>query len=342
MKKILLISLVLILLIIGGAAAYGYYYVNTTFGLSEAEAIGYEDVLNDNTRLIAMVQPMMAIPFLRPMIPTKLASLPSWVPWEPGQLLDKGAPREVTLLAGTDPAAGRIPFMVFVNERIGGPIVAAQMAAQEFFSQPGTVQWDAPAVTLPRRGQLETRGSFPYPQEIKTQVQTMFRTAKSGASAETLTREHLFEAVLDNREGDFLAFIGTATALGGGSLDEMLADPNVGPIITHCQNIRLTADITGPDEMTIAFRMGMIPETPLQVRLAMLFAVNEIAFPALKNGTGPLYDGRNSDFRGLEGYGLTLDWKQNKADFKDGALIGECILSGFRPQIEAFIAANIR
>jgi hypothetical protein len=328
LKKVLLAAVVIFLLVLVGGVGFGYYYLDANVGLTESASVTYEEMLDENTRFIAMIQPDLAIPFLEPMLPVQSSQLPAWLPWGPIELLRRGVPREVSLLAGSARDSGRIPFTVFVNERLGGPLIAQQTGAQPFFLQPGAVLWDDPPVKLPKRGQLEARGSFALSPAVLGHVTDLFSTPKQGVTIERITRDHLFEAVLDNREGDFLAFVGMMAEQNGQTLDQVLADPNVAPMLTKLQSGRLTADITGPDEATIVLSLAMVEGTPLQTRLAMLFAANDIAFPQIQAM--------------LAEQGLTLNLKNNqKADFKGGALIGNYTLSGFRDRVQAMITANV-
>jgi len=336
LKKVLLAAIVIFLLVLVGGAGFGYYYVDSNFGITESASVTYEEMLDENTRFIALIQPDLAIPFLEPMLPAQFERLPSglpswlasWVPWGPIEMLRRGVPREVAMLAGTSRDTGRIPFTVFVNERLGGPIMAQESGALPFFLQPGAVLWDDPPVKLPKRGQLEARGSFALSPDVLSQVAALFSAPKQGVTTERLSREHLFEAMLDNREGDFLAFVGMMSEQNGQTLDQVLADPNVAPMLTKLQSGRITADITGPDEATIVLSLAMMEGTPLQTRLAMLFAVNDVAFPQIQAM--------------LAEQGLTLNLKNSqKADFKGGALIGNYTLGGFRDRVQAMITANV-
>ena len=336
MKKVLFAAVAVFLLVLLGGAAFAYYYADKNFGLTESASVTYEEMLDEDTRFVALVQPDMAIPFLEPMLPVQSSKLPSWLPWGPIEMLRRGVPREVAMLAGSSCGTGRIPFTVFVNERLGGPFIAQQTGALPFFLKPGAVLWNDPPVSLPRRGQLEARGSIPLSPAVQSQVSGMFTTPKQGVMTERLTRDHLFEAVLDNREGDFLAFVGALTELGGERLadpdaptmEELLADPNVAPMLTNMKSGRLAADITGPDEVTILLKITMVEGTPLQVRLPMLFAINEAVFPQVQAA--------------LATQGLTLNRKYGqKADFKDGVLVGTFTLNGFRERIQQAINENL-
>ncbi len=316
------IGIVVLIAAIAGAAMYGYYTIDKSYGLlSEAPAYGYEEIAQPTVRGALVITPGKAMEFVKGLLPAVQTALPSWVPWDLAQLLEKGTFREAAVLVGSDRVSGRVNVQLFLNERIGGPLIASEGSKQAFFKQPGMpLVWNDPPLELPKRGVITGMAHVPLSEAVNTAVAPYF-TPVDGPVALPINRDHLAEVYLDGTDGEFLRIVGAMLESNGGSLESLLADDRIRPILTSIGTLRVAADITGPDQVTVQLAITPTATSTEENRKAFPFVLNFLAMPQIKSKAKEV--------------GLNVDWTPNKkAALVDGVVVGEVTITGFRERLQ--------
>lgn len=324
MLRAIAIGVVVLIVALVGAGVYGYYTVDKKFGLSEAPVHGYEELLNPNVRGALVIAPAKALDFVKGLLPAGQTALPSWLPWDAGQMLEMGTFREAALLVGSDRASGKVNFDVFLNEKVGGPLIAAEGSKQPFFQPGGSpLIWNNPALELPERGVVKGSAHLPLSDAVKSAVEQYFKPLE-GPVELPIKRDHLAEVYLDNSDGELLRLAGAFLETNGGSLDKVLGDENVRKILTGIGLLRVAADITGPDQITVQLAITPTADSPEETKKAFPFVLNFLAMPFIKGEA--------------QKQGIKADWTPNKkAALVDGVVTGEVTISGFRERLQASI-----
>lgn len=317
------IGFVVLVVAVAGAAFYGYHTFDQSYGISEAPAFGYEELLDPTVRGALVIEPAKALDFVKGLLPAGQTAIPSWLPWDAGQLLEIGTFREAALLIGSDRAAGRVNLQVFLNERIGGPLIAREGSKQAFFKQMGPLTWNEPALELPKRGLLTGGAHLPLSESVKTAVEQYFQPV-DGPVELPIKRDHLAEVYLDNTDGELLRIAGAALESRGGSLEPVLGDENIRKIVTGIGTLRIAADITGPDQVTVQLAITPTANSTEDTQKAFPFVLNFLAMPQIK--------------KMAKDQGLNADWTPNKkAALVDGVVVGEVTITGFRERLQTSI-----
>lgn len=320
MLRIVGIGVGLLLVVIAGAAGFGYYQAEQNLGLSESPRVGFEEVLDPSVRLAVVLQPEKGLEYVKGLLPERISQMPSWLPWNLHELLDRGMVREAALLVAPDDATDRLNATLFVNEKRGGPAIVAQGSTQPFFTQSAPIVWNTPALELPSRGLLRGGAHVPMADTVTEAVRAYWQAATNPVAIE-ITRNHLAEAYLDNSDGALLSIAGAMAEAYGGKVDSIMADQNARDIITTIGALRVAADITGPDTITIQLAVTPAVNSTEENQKKIPFVVNFLAFPFLSNEA--------------KKRGLTLEWSENKKTaLVDGLITAEMKLSGFREQLQ--------
>jgi len=311
------------LLILGGGGG-ALYWSESQYGWSVAEPVGHETRTVEDTRYIAVLKPAKLVSFLNDLVPKERLDLPAWLPWGPEEVLAEVLPREVAVIGGADYAAGEIALEVFINERRGGPFVDQRLNLAEAMANQPVIDWEQPLLRLERRGVLTARGVIPMSGRVEELVLEHW-VPKEGPSASAIEGGHLLEVVVDNRDGDGMAVLAAVLQAYNVPLDQVFADPTLQKILTGVAEVRLTANITGPDEITAHLRAPLVDDADFLTRTSILFLVNEQGFQFMQQL-----------FR--QNLGLELNYlRGKKAELKDNTLVGHYTITGFRARIQAQI-----
>lgn len=312
----------MLVVLVFAAAAIGYYKVNATFGLSESPQLGYEEVLDPSARAILVVQSAKALPFLKELLPTEAQALPAWLPFTPQDLLDRGAFREAAVVMGSDLGNNRLNFTLFVNEKIGGPFLVQSGITKgaEWFRGGTPLKWNDPPLELPRRGALQGKAHLPVSPEVLQALQSIWPQRKSQVDL-PITREHLVELYLDNTDGDLAAFIAAGMDSSGGSGAEALRHPMVAQTLPAILQLRIAADITGPDQITIQIAITSTPEKANGFPLFFNMGIPQLQKEAARQG-------------------LKLEMPKKPA-VNGNVITADLQLSGFRERLETSIATAL-
>jgi hypothetical protein len=164
----------------------------------------------------------------------------------PGWAVDKGLPREVAALISPGLQSGRLGVTVFVNEQRLGPVLAERSATANISGKAPYISWDTKGLVYEKRGSLTMRGSAPVADPFRKTVEELWGTVES-LTPVPIEGGHLFEAVLDNRDGGAFAVIMSLAAAQQGRVP---ANPDqIAPNVYPINSIRITADRVPADQV---------------------------------------------------------------------------------------------
>ncbi len=318
------IGFVLLVVVLCGAAVFGYYQFDSMYGLSQAPEVDYQEVMTPNVRAALLIEPEKALAFIKGLLPANQTTLPSWLPWDAGEMLEMGTFGQAAVLIGSDAPGGKVDVTVFLNERVGGPAIASEGSKTPYFKNAAPLTWADPALTLVKRGLIKGSASLPLSPAVNATVAKYFQPSTTPIEM-PLTREHLAEIYVDNTDGEILRIAGAGLEANGGSLEQVMLDENAQKMLTGIGKLRVVADITGPDQVTI--QLAIIPSvnsTP-ETQKSFPFVLNFVAMPMLKNEA--------------KKNGLVFDWSapDKKAALVDGVITAEATVTGFRERLQSQI-----
>jgi len=327
-KKGCLIALAAIgLLILAAAVVLGVAYTrfNREIGLTEAPPVSHETVATGNTVFRVVLKPESMAPLLDKLIPPN--AIPAWLAklgYAPEKIIPKVLPREVAVLGAPDFATNKLGLTFFLNEKIGGPALVGAINTGKY-TEDGKpllasfpkITWSPEGAQLPERGNFQLKGSLAIPDTVEPAI---LKSWKPSAPVEPLRIEgtHHLEAVLDNRNGDILAFCAALMAAQGKDWESEFKNPPAGPMIEanlpDILDIRAAADMLDFDTVTINLRVDATAEKGPGLEFMVKMVWPNIIIAAEQNGVT------------LKGEPV---W-----DAQKGALLLDITVTGIKPTIE--------
>lgn len=318
MKKGCIAVLIIVPLLCVIAVGTAGYIANQRFGLTVAPAVSHETLASAQTRLRAVLKPDKLQGFIARHLPPGAVPLPGFVPWNAEQLLPEVLPQEVAVLAGSDYAGGHVRLKLFVNERRGGPMIQQALNQSGLFAKVRQIAWDPNLVQMQQRGVLTVDGSIPIPEATETRVLEHW-THQSPGQPLTAQGYHLFEAVLDNRNGEILTLFAAISKLMDYEWQKALDQQKIiMDTLVNVRSARLDANLASDDKMLINLRI----DANAEARPVFDFYANI----GVMYGKGWL---KNNYDMGLEG---KFVWDENAS-----AAIGNFELTGFEKHVQAYI-----
>jgi len=318
MKKIILIILLVIIAGGGALAAIVGYRVNSTYGLSLAEAVSHSELADSQTR----VRAVLALEQLRDRILAIAGEdivLPAWMPFDLNQAVDQVLPREVALLAGPDWSGSQYKLTLFANEKRGGPFIVETVNKSDIFNQIEWIQWEPDWAILERRGVITARGAVPIPPNAEMRVLAHW-THDVPEEALEIEGGHLLEATFDNRNGDSMTVFATLMTAFEVEWEELI---EVNPMMKNMLDmfpllytLRATVDLLGPDEASIVLRLHAHDDA----RPQLTFLGNAIILPEIKKNL-------------RQQHNLVLDG-EIKWEAETSTAVAEFVLSGLEDFID--------
>jgi hypothetical protein len=312
------------LLLVMGVAFVAALQLDRQVGWSEAPAVSHADLAEEETRLRVAVQVDKLHDLILAHLPADI-DLPRYLPMSLEALVTKALPREIALLGYADYAREEIKFRFFINERRGGP---AFVDLTNEAALPPVLQrfdWSSPRFRLQERGILSAQASIPLPDGLEGRLLQDWGHEMEGAPL-ILEGDHFFEALLDNRNGEILSLWGGGLHFSGQEWRRAFDMQNsllVLGILPLIHELRIHADLAGPDALDIHLRIGADSTAATALNLAAVSAVTGMK-DYVQRATG----------MSLEG---TASWSD-----EEKALVGDFKLTGFEPilkkQIEQITA----
>jgi hypothetical protein len=325
-KGCLIVLVALALLVVAAIAGLGIAYAkaNSMFGLTEAPALSHENVASGNTVLRVVFKPDTLTSLLEQLImPGATPPLLARLGYTPHTLLPMVLPRELAVLAAPDLAANKLNLTLFVNERRGGPAFLDAINKGSFtggkkpLESFPLIKWAPESASLTQRGDFEIKGEMAIPDTVEAAI---LKSWKPTPPVEPLRIEgnHHLEAVMDNRNGNILAFYAAFMAAQGQDWEAALKSGPAGPMVEgnlpDILDVRATADLIDFDDANINLRIDATAEKGPGLEFMIKVIWPNIVDALAKNG-------------------LTV--KGDPAwDTQKGALIIDLNVSGFKPMLE--------
>jgi hypothetical protein len=235
-KKVILGIIIAVLLIV----VIAVLVVDVKYeALRSSPITSHESVATDGDTLRVVFHPMLMKDLIAAQIPED-SNIPGWA-------VDKGVPREMAALISPDLQAGRMGVTVFVNEQRLGPVLAEESTTSNISGQVPYISWDTKGLVHEKRGSMTMRGSAPIADPICKAAVSQWGTVEP-LKPIPIEGGHLFEALLDNRDGASFAVITTLAAAGAkGAVPVNPKDLAVN--LYPAYSLRITADRVPSDQV---------------------------------------------------------------------------------------------
>jgi len=231
-------------------------------------SISHTTLVNPLTRVQAVFRPYLLHDYLKEYHPP-LEEVPDWV-------LESALPREVALLLDTDLEEEILAVKVFVNEQRFGPILAQRINEGRVYTEGALryVTWEPPQMVRKKRGVLLLTGSCDLtPRTAETMWDLWLHTPT--LTPLVLDGGHLFEAVLDNRDGGVYPLFAAMRNLGW--IQEDPDSDQMAKMLQMVSSIRAQADLVSADRATISLVIECRPEVESFTQRLIKFSFEEYA-----------------------------------------------------------------
>lgn len=239
--------------------------------------ISHEQFCGADTRLRIVFKPHHALSDVtKLLIPNREVS-----DWLAARVL----PQEMALLVdrGTE---GGLPVRFFVNEkRLGPMIVQAMNQGNTPPSYPG-LTWSPPQTIREKRGVLLKKGALEIKPELLSLVEKQWGVVLL-PNPLRIEGDHLFEAVLDNRDGGGFAILMALLGPQGADTGPLGPDKLV-PVVKDIANIRLFADQQSDTMLKIHLRVDGDPAADETKFETLLFFIN-FGYQSLRTNLSSAY-----------------------------------------------------
>jgi len=249
-RRVLLLVVGVLLLVVLIAAVV----LDVKYGLIRSSPrVSHESLSGPRTSFRARLEPALAEEFIVARYGARMP-VPEWA-------LPMVLPYEVAVLCDPDLTQNRMAVEVFVNDRRLGPVIARGANESGMLSRIRGVQWEPPGFVRRERGVLLLEGEGALDGAVVSLVRERWGVVAPLSPLELGDEEHLFEAVLDFRDGRGFAVL--AQAVGRGVPPSSPAHPSQLIILTEdIAHIRLYGDLVSVDTLHLQFRIECRPEVP--------------------------------------------------------------------------------
>ncbi len=322
MKKGCLILLGIVAVLLLGlviAGFVGFRIANQRFGVSLAPEISHETYADADTRIRLVVKPELVTPYIEAYLPDDVEI--NTAGFKLADVMNHVVPREMAFLARSDVIGKKVRLTLFANERRGGPLLEMVVRESNVFASMPQVSWTTEGLELRGRGALLAEGDIPIPEAAESEILSLWPT-RAQAPPATVRGGHMAELVVDNRNGDILAFASAAVTASGDDWEKLRAEGMADMVVNIIESIylcRLTADMQDMDTIAFSLRIDMHEDEGPGLHSLLSFMV----MPWLR---GTL---RNEHNLVLEG---EIHW-----DEAEKAILGDYTITG----LEAFIRKTL-
>ena len=246
-KKIALIVVLVILAVI----VIAVIVVDQKFAILFASPrVSYETLVRPETR----AEIVLDVPKAQEIIKKKLlagVSVPDWV-------LPRVLPYQAALVANMDSDRGEIKLTLFINDQRLALVLVDQINRLRF---PAPFdRWFKDKMAWKERGSMLRKGVAPMDPAFLAKLKEILK-GKSGAAVPLkIEGGHLFEAVLDNRDGSAMAIIGTLASALGVPVTDYAWEGYVGAL-TPLDTVRLQADLGNGKALVAHLALECAPDT---------------------------------------------------------------------------------
>ena len=233
--------------------------------------------------------------------PRVAAMVNEYAPWKvPGWALDWILPYETVLVFGPNHDKAEIDVLVFVNTRRLGKPIAARISREMVLEYAPNIEWNEGGLTSPSRGALTLEGTVEMePDSMEASWWQWDHTITPEPLP--LDRNHLLEAVFDNRDGGSYVSVLSLLDAYNFKLTDDAKNVFLGTI-RNALSVRITADVTADDAVHMRMAIEIRPESRKRLAVA-----------SMKSGIDDLLEDtfeRLEREHGLQVEG-SVEWKDN-------------------------------
>lgn len=323
MKKGCLIFLIVVLALLIGGLAAGYWFVSQAIGLREAPVVSHTELVQPNTRLIAVAKPTKLIPLIERNMDKALSEMqgPEFVKNWIRSHVAAAVPNEVALLGGAEPANGTYGFTTFINERLFGPLFAMMTSGDTTFSGQAEFKYEGPVFELPKRGLLKASQAYPIAEGIEPMIAQKWQ--ETSAPPIEVTGDHLIEVAVDNRGGDLLRLLGAYLQHEGRTISDVIKDEKqkkLAPIfLALVTDLRFMLDLAAEEAVVAALDVSKIADAGSPFHLHADAALSPDFMKTLETGiaAGKLDGAQVSElvFQTLSGFSFNIVFENQSQQF---------------------------
>ena len=322
MKKgciIVLVVLAVLFLLLAIAGVVAFNVMDKNLGIRLAPEISHEVLALNDSRIRMVIKPELLSPYLIEFIPKDVEI--DTHGFEMQRILNELLPREIAILAHADMGAQSMHLTLFANEKRGGPFITELINAKNPFERVAQVIWTSMGFELRERGMVIAEGNLPIPGAVEAELLKIWPTRSQQPPA-TIQGNNQIELVIDNMNGDILAFTAAGVVAAGKSWEalrqEQMANMAIG-IIESIGVVRGAANMIDNDTAEIDLNITADADSGAGLQ----FLISSVGLPGLK-------DLLKKD------YGLILTGDSNWDEAK-GAVVGKYTVTG----LEEFIRQQI-
>jgi len=260
MKKGCLILLGIVAVLLLGlviAGFVGFRIANQRFGVSLAPEISHETYADADTRIRLVINPELATSYIEAYLPDDVEI--NTAGFKLADVMNHVVPREMAFLAQSDVIGKKVRLTLFANERRGGPLLEMVVRESNVFANMPQISWTTAGLELRGRGALLAEGDIPIPEVAESEILSLWPTRAQAPPAQ-VRGGHLAELVIDNHNGDILAFASAAVTASGDDWEKLRAEGMADTVVNIIESIylcRMTADMQDKDTIALALRIDM-------------------------------------------------------------------------------------
>lgn len=334
-----LFALFMLILLVRAVSGSLYHRAEQRYGLSLAPEVSHEVFATNEDRVRLVINPEFLLPHLEHYLSEEDET--DTIGPSTAELFRQLLPREIALLARSDLPSEKIYLTLFANEHRGGPYIHKTVNRANILARIPGVNWDFEGLELRGRGSLVAEGNIVFPESYK-ESRLEYWPLYSEEQSATVSRDHLFELVIDNSNGDILTFFAIMAAFLGEDWQNIIGylftvpilghfgpppspvefyDPAVSVILPVLESIHINANIKNKDTIMVLLSMRVEPEKgPYISDLISLFTYYALK-EWLKTHLNLILDG-------------SLQW-----DEKQNLIIGSYSVSGMQQKLKNIIGS---
>lgn len=331
-----LFMLILLVRVVSGSL---YHRAEQRYGLSLAPEVSHEVFATNEDRVRFVVRPEFLLPYIED-YSSEEAETDIMGP-STKDIFRQFIPREIALMARADLPSDKIYLTLFANERRGGPFIQEWINSMNVLSRIPGVNWNPGGLELRGRGSLVAEGNIVFPESYK-ESRLEYWPLYSKEQSATVSRDHLFELVIDNSNGDILTFFAIMAAFLGEDWQNVVGFLFIVPIPGHfgpppspavyyesavsimfptLEFVHINADIENENMVIISLSMDVKPEKGQWVLNFLSTFTFQILRIWLKDRFNLILDG-------------SLQW-----DEKQNLIIGSYTVSGMQQKLKNIIGS---
>ena len=264
------IALIVLLVIVAGLVVAALVVNSKYEVLTASPRVSHDTFVKPETR----AQIALNIPMARDIIKKRFlkgVNVPDWT-------LDSALPYEAALIINPDPILSEMNLSLFINDQRLAPFILDK--ANQFKLPAPLNEWFPDKMIRKDRGILIRNGVARMDRLVLSKIKAQWKNPPP-TEALRLQNGHLFEVLLDNRDGSAVAIVGAIAATRGMDLGDLLNEGRLG-VVANIAAIRFQADITPDNALKARAAIECTPETD-DAQVKIIGMGLEMANPQIQN-----------------------------------------------------------